>query len=407
MSSSTSDYTVSFDLTSIYQNVQDQRTQLAQYAIMQAATYMQNNKTDQAVSAFKKALGLDPQNTTAYNYLGQIYMSQGKNADAIKAFQQIVRIQSNAATADGSSTAPTLADAHISLGNAYLQNKQYTQSEKEYKTAARLNPQNPVAVYTLGQQYVTQNRLSEAEAQFKQVQKLSPKDGNVYYALGQVYNKEGKYDEAVTNLEKSLTLKTKFPSANYELGVAYNGLGRTADAKNQLSILKNTDTTLASQLQFIINKPQMVAINTTAPGAFNDILGPSTPLWYLDSSLAVPNSSKTYSVTISFTNAMDVSSITNPQNWSISRANSTAAGFYNNMMPVSDKDATILNTPQAITYNPLTNEATVNFRISQNAAGTAVIDPSHIVFKFSGQDASGRSMDQTADEVDGSSTTPF
>ncbi|KAB0667285.1 tetratricopeptide repeat protein [Oryzomonas japonica] len=407
MSSSTSNYTVSFDLTSIYQNVQDQRTQLAQYAIMQAATYMQNNKTDQAVSAFKKALGLDPQNTTAYNYLGQIYMSQGKNADAIKAFQQIVRIQSNAATADGSSTAPTLADAHISLGNAYLQNKQYTQSEKEYKTAARLNPQNPVAVYTLGQQYITQNRLSEAEAQFKKVQKLSPKDGNVYYALGQVYNKEGKYDEAATNLEKSLTLKTKFPSANYELGVAYNGLGRTADAKNQLSILKNTDTTLASQLQFIINKPQMVAINTTAPGAFNGILGPSTPLWYLDPSLAAPNSSKTYSVTISFTNAMDVSSITNPQNWSISRANSTAAGFYNNMMPVSNKDATILSTPQAITYNPLTNEATVNFRISQNAAGTAVIDPSHIVFKFSGQDASGRSMDQTADEVDGSSTTPF
>jgi hypothetical protein len=153
----------------------------------------------------------------------------------------------------------------------------------------------------------------------------------------------------------------------------------------------------------------MVTIDTTVTqkNRFNDILGPGTPLWYLDPSLTVPNSSKEFSVTIAFNNAMDVGSITNPTNWTISRANSTQAGYYNYMMPVSSKDVAILRSPDAITYNPLTREATINFRITQNSTGDAVIDPSHIVFTFNGKDAQGRTMDQSANSVDGANSTPF
>lgn len=383
------------------------RSQLAQYAVVQAATFMQKGENLQAIGSFKKALALDPQNTTAYNYLGQIYMSQGKNSDAIKAFQQLVRVQSNPNTADYSSNAPTLSDAHVSLANAYLQNKQYAQSEQEYKAAAKLDPSNPVADYTLGQQYLQTDRLSEAEAQFKKVQKISPNDGNVYYALGQLYNKEGNFTEAAKNLEKSLTLKKKFAAANYELGVAYNGLGRTDDANKQLSILQSSDTGLASQLKFILNKPQMIARDSTKNSSFVDILGPGTPLWYLDPSLSVPNSSKTFAVTIMFNNDMDVNAVTNPQNWKITRANSVQGGYYNNMMPVSSKDVSIPQAPLSITYDSTTREATINFRISQNATGDAVIDPSHIVFTYTGTDAAGRKMDSTADSIDGANSVPF
>src|SRR6266567_2299988 len=96
------------------QDTSAQRKQIAQYAIMQAATFMQNKQNDQAIGAFKKALAFDSQSATAYNYIGQIYLSQGKNADAIKAYKQLVRIQSSTSLADGSSNAPTQVDAHVS-----------------------------------------------------------------------------------------------------------------------------------------------------------------------------------------------------------------------------------------------------------------------------------------------------
>ena len=390
------------------QDTSGQRKQIAQYAIMQAAAYMQKNQNDQAIGSFKKALALDPQNATAYNYLGQIYLSQGKNADSIKAYQQLVRLQSNTYLADNSDNAPTIAEAHVSLGNAFLQDKQYASSEKEFKIASKLDPSNPLPPYTLGLQYSNTDRLSEAETQFLKVKKISPKDGNVYYALGMVYNKQGRYEEAVASLEKSQTLKKNFPAANYELGVAYDALGRTEDAQNQLSILQNSDTTQAQNLQTIINKPGMSSMNTKKSGGFSEILGPGVPLWMLDPTLLTnPGSGKTFSITIGFNTNMDAASITNTQNWSILRANSPGGGYYNNTMPLSSKDVALPSNPLSVTYNSVTQEATLIFRLNQNASGDAVIDQKHIEFKFNGTDALGRTMDTSANEIDGYSVAPY
>ncbi|MDD2540880.1 MAG: tetratricopeptide repeat protein [Desulfuromonadaceae bacterium] len=391
------------------QDTSGTRKQIAQYAIAQAATYMQNNQNDQAIGAFKKALALDPQNATAYNYIGQIYLSQGKNADAIKAYKQLVRIQSNLSIADNSSSAPSEESAHISLGNAYLQDKQYTASEKEFKTAGNLDPQNPLPPYTLGLQYANTNRLPEAETQLLKVKKISPNDGNVYYALGMVYNKQGRSEEAAASLEKALTLKPGLSAANYELGVAYDALGRTEDARNQLSILQSSsDTANTLNLQTLLNKPGMSYMDDKKSGGFSDYLGPGVPLWMLDPTLLTkPGSTKTFSITIGFNTAMDAASVTNTQNWSISRANGPGGGYYNNTMPLTSKDVALPGNPLSVSYNSVTQEATLMFSLNQNSSGDAVIDQSHIVFKFNGTDALGRSMDTSANEIDGNSIVPF
>ena len=41
------------------------------------------------------------------------------------------------------------------------------------------------------------------------------------------------------------------------------------------------------------------------------------------------------------------------------------------------------------------------FRINQNSDASATLDPSHIMFQFSGKDASGNSMDHSADQYSG------
>lgn len=378
------------------QDTSSQRTQLAQYSIMRAATYLQENKNDDALRAFKRALAFDPQNSTALTYIGKINLAKGNNYEAIKAFKTMVKSQ------------PSSVDAHINLANAYIQDKQYSASEKELKTAAKLDPSNPLPDYTLGLQYSNTGRLPEAEKQFLKVQKISTNDGNVFYALGMVYNKQGRSEEAAASLEKALALKKNIPAANYELGVAYDALGKTEEAQKQLSILKNTDATQAENLQFILNKPGMSYMDTKKSGGFSENLGPGLPLWMLDPTLLTkPGSGKTFSITIGFNTAMDAASITNTQNWSISRANSPDGGYYNNTMPLSSKDVALPSNPESVSYNSLTQEATVIFRLAQNSSGNAVIDMSHIAFKFSGKDAYGRAMDKSANEIDGYSIAPF
>jgi tetratricopeptide (TPR) repeat protein len=395
-------------LTAAVQTVQADRTQLAQFAIMRATSALSAGNNDQAITAFKQALAFDSNNTTAYNYLGQLYLNKGNTDDAIKAYQQLVRIQSNQSTADTSSNAPTLEAATIGLGNAYLQAKKYVQSEQQYKTAEKLNPKDPLPPYTLGQQYLTQGRLSEALTQIQQAQKLSPNDGNVYYALGSIYNAQGNYGDAASALQTSLQLKPKFPSANYQLGIAYNGLNYNDGVQQQLSILNSSDTNLASQLSTAL-KPQITGIDASnRQNTFNTGLGPGTPLYYLDPvSLISPNSSRTVSAVIQFSTNMDLESVTNAANWTLSRGNNAQSGYYNNSMPASSKDASIPATPISVTYNSTNNEATVKFQLSQNSSGNAIIDPKHLVFTFNGQDAAGQSMDQTANSIDGNATAGF
>jgi tetratricopeptide (TPR) repeat protein len=374
---------------------QSQRANLANYVIQQAARYLQNKNQDAALKEFKKALAFDSENYTAHQYIGNIYLSQGKTKEAIKEFKENVRLQ------------PLSVNSLVDLGNAYIQDKNYTEAEKSLKKAARMDPLNPVADYTLGHLYLNTDRLNEAEAEFKKAQKVSPKDGNVYYSLGMLYNKQGKYEDAAKNLEKALTLKKDFPAANYELGVAYDGMGETEKAQNQLSILNSSDYSLAQDLKYVINKPAIVSMDTSKSGGFVELLGAGTPLWALDPTLLAPDSSKEFSITFTFSEKMDIASVSNPINWSITRAKGGTAGYYNNTMPVTSKEVSIPKFPLSVTYNDLTNEATIKFRLNQNSDGTATIDPSHLVFSFKGKDASGRTMDSAADEIDGHALKAF
>lgn len=375
------------------QDTSSQRAQLAQYSIMRAATYLQNNKNDEALKEFKKALAFDSQNTTAQTYIGKLNLAKGNTFEAIKAFKTMVQSQ------------PSSADAHINLANAYFQDKQYAASEKEFKAAARLDPTNPLPDYTLGLQYVKTDRLVEAEAQFKKVQKISPKDGNVYYALGALYNKQGKYEDAAKNIEKALTLKKTFPAANYELGVAYDALNRPEDARKQLSILQTANDSQSVELKFLLDKPQMSYMDQANSRNFNQLLGPATPLWMLDPSLLAPDTSSKMTVAIQFNNEMDTVSVMNPANWEISKANSTEGGYY--IGQAGGLEVSIPKSPTFISYNPDTHQASVTFTVKQNATGTATVDPSHLVFKFTGIDAAGRQMDPASNEIDGAATTPF
>jgi tetratricopeptide (TPR) repeat protein len=386
-------------------DVQTQRSQIAQFAIYKAATYMSSSNNDAAIREFKKALAFDPQNATAHTYLGQIYLSQGKTSAAINEFKTVVQIDNASVTTDTSVTSVT---AHTNLGNAYFQAKQYTDAEKEFKTASRLDPTAPLADYTLGLLYTQTDRYGEAEAQFNKVAKVSPRDGNVFYALGALYNKTGRPEDAVKQLEKALTLKKDFANANFELGSAYAALGNTDKAQEQLNILQTKDNSLYNSLGSILNTPKMLYIDQSNSKGFNQLLGPGTPLWMLDPTLMDANASKKVTVAIQFNNAMDVTSIMNPANWEISRANSTEGGYYNSLVPTkTDREVTIPKQPAFVTYDPTTGQAKVTFNVQQNANGDATIDPSHLVFKFSGKDADGRQMDTTGDQIDGYSIKSF
>ncbi len=97
------------DAVNTYPNESQLWTQLA-------SAYTWSNyagSLDNAVSAIKKSIELDPENATAYYTLGQIYVNQGKYSEAVIELKKSLRLNENSAY-----THLTLADAYNNLGIA-------------------------------------------------------------------------------------------------------------------------------------------------------------------------------------------------------------------------------------------------------------------------------------------------
>jgi tetratricopeptide (TPR) repeat protein len=380
---------------------QDQVDGLANSALSRGLDDLTNGNLDAAIVELKGSIALSPysDNTlTSYKYLADAYQKQGKNDEAIKAYQQAAGLF------------PVSDVPHSALGLIYFNQKDFKNADKEYSKAAALDPNSSSNLYSLGQTHIAEGLYTKAETEFKKVKSLTGlKDPSGFYALGQDYRKMGRYDDAVAQLSRAVQLDRSYSDAYLELGKTYVDMKKTDKANEQLSLLSNlakSQSTVQSQvteLQDYINKaasPKIIAAYSS--GGFLPVFGPGTLVSSMNSDLSSPDSFKAFTMNFTFSKAMDAESVQNLSNWLIRRTSgSDAGGAYNWGIPAKPSEASISSVPLSVSYNSKTNTASVMFRITQNGDANATLDPSHIMFKFSGKDASGNSMDHSADQYSG------
>ncbi|NTU42343.1 MAG: tetratricopeptide repeat protein [Nitrospirales bacterium] len=345
---------------------------------------------ERAATEFRRAIGLAPSssNTQAtYGYLAQTYLKLGKPDNAEATYKEAIK------------ASPSSDAAHLALANFYFDRKRYQEAETEYASAIRLNPSEQ-NIYSLGQLYLTTSRLDEAEAQFDRVLVLDSRNYGAVYSLGQIERQRGNYDKAISEFRQAIELKTDFAFAYSDLGMAYADAGEPEKAGQQAQVLDSMSTTLANDLRNYIyqtSKPEMLYASTfTKP---NLTQGPGTEISSLDSSLASPGASKDFTLTVMFSKEMDRASVENITSWTISKASGTEqGGAYNWGLPTPATDVSQPMLPKNVLYDASSLTATVIFTITQNAAGNGTLDPSHLIFGFSGQDAYGNSMDSSKNE---------
>jgi tetratricopeptide (TPR) repeat protein len=386
---------------------QSQVDGIANGALSRGLADLSNGDIDGAIVQLKSSIALSPysDNTlTAFKYLAGAYQKQGKNDEAIKAYQQAAGLF------------PLSDVPHAAMGLIYFNQKDFKSADAEYSKAVKFNPNTASNVYSLGQTYLAEGLYTDAEKEFKRAKLLSgPNDPSGYYALGQAYRKMGRYDDAAAQLNQAIQLDMTYADAYLELGKTYADMKKTAKAQEQASILSDlaksqsnaqSQSTIQSQLtelQGYISKfapPKFIA--AYGSGGFIPVFGPGTLISTMNSDLYDPDSSKTFTMNFTFSKDMDAKSVQNLSNWLIRRTSGKdAGGAYNWGLEVKPSEASISAIPVSVTYNPKTFTASVMFRINQNSEANATLDPSHLMFKFSGLDANGNSMDKSADQYSG------
>ena len=164
--------------------------------------FHKHENIDSAISAFNRALSLDPKYAEAYAGLGKAYLLG--HQEGYGATEWIDKARSACDQAIGK--APSLADAHTCLGNVERETGQYEKAVAEFQKATALDPTSDDAFRGLAGAYQKLGKTAEAEATFRKAISLRPQYWDGYNWLGFFYYEQGRYDDAAKMFKEVINL---------------------------------------------------------------------------------------------------------------------------------------------------------------------------------------------------------
>jgi tetratricopeptide (TPR) repeat protein len=347
-----------------------------------------------AAKDFSRAFGLSPYSGNAYDatkYTSMAYQAMGETEKSIKAYERAIQVN------------PMDDRLQLDMGNILFGQQRYGEAIEAYEEAVRLYDDGTNR-FSLAQAYMKTNRYNDAENQFSKIIQMGGDNArNGYYGMGQVYRKQEQYREAIGQFERALSMDSDFFGAYAEIGYTYADAGMMDEAESVKADLESKDSNAAIMLNdYIGKKTQPKIMFAYADSSFKYFMGPKSPVSIMDDYLANAGAEKTYAIKFQFNKEMDRESVESVFNWNISRSKESGPGLrYNNGLSVPSTEISLPQFPVNVYYDQDSMTATLYFPVNQNAEANGTIDPSHIVFAFSGNDADGNAMDVAHDQFMG------
>ena len=172
----------------------------------------------EAIKCYDEALKLDPNLAVAWYNKGVALGLQGKYDDAIKASDEAIRLN------------PNLAMAWYNKGVALGLLGKYDEAIKAYDEAIRLNPEDVSAWNAKGSVLNKQGKYDEAIKAYDEAIRLNPNLAAAWNNKGEALGRQDKYDEAIRAYEEAITLDPKYAAAWNNKGLALDGQGKYDEA---------------------------------------------------------------------------------------------------------------------------------------------------------------------------------
>jgi len=193
-------------------------------------------KLDNAIKEYQEAIRLDAKLAAAHNNLGSAYFAAGRFEEALTAFANACE-----ADPDYGQAFFNLALAHIKLGHEKEANAALDGALHAYKSS--------------GDAHLKAGRLKEAEEAFQGMLQIDPNYAPALTSLATVYNAAGRYDDARTSADRALKQSPNSAEAHYAAGMANASLGKREAALEHLARLQQLNATdLAHKLSEFINE---------------------------------------------------------------------------------------------------------------------------------------------------------
>jgi len=165
--------------------------------------YTKNEKNQEAVYHFKKAIETNPQNVNAYTFLGvHLRDKMGKYEESTQYLKKAVKLS------------PKYFDANLQLGKTYHDMGKFKQALKYHKRAVHLSPKSIFPYLNIAYTYNKIGKLETAVTLYKKVIAMDPQCSNAYYNLGYTLKILGRLPEAIKSLDKAIELRPDYLDAH-------------------------------------------------------------------------------------------------------------------------------------------------------------------------------------------------
>jgi tetratricopeptide (TPR) repeat protein len=174
-----------------------------------AVAYTQKGKLDDAITAYREAARLDPDDPHSRHHLGIALDKQGLLDESIAAHRESARLQ------------PQEPVAHSALGAVLIKKGLWDEAAGAYRAAIRLQPDNAWLHHLLGDACAQARRSAEAEAAYREAIRLEPNDGGRHHNLGDVLRDQHKFSDAAAEYAEAIRLRPDVHASHYGLGSVY------------------------------------------------------------------------------------------------------------------------------------------------------------------------------------------
>ena len=146
--------------------------------------FFNNQKYEEAIVNFKKALNLNPNLLHAYNYIGNALQERKQFDEAITYYQKAIQIN------------PDDPTAYMNLGILYQNIKQHDESIIHFKKVIELHPNLSIAYDYMGLSLALQGKIEQAYESYQSSLHLNPKSIMSLVNLGNLTARQGHLEEA-------------------------------------------------------------------------------------------------------------------------------------------------------------------------------------------------------------------
>jgi len=187
-------------------------------SILSATTFLQLRYWNNSITLFEHTLLASSDNHVAHYNLGAALEKEGRNAEAIQHYCEVLRIY------------PKFAEAHCRLGVLYTKQGNIPVALRHLYAALYINPEYAGAHNELGLALTKQDRIDEAVKHYSEALRLVPEYAGAHNNMGIAMLSQGRAKEAIRHLLNALRINPENANTYYNMGIAMATQGRITEA---------------------------------------------------------------------------------------------------------------------------------------------------------------------------------